>query len=435
MKYLRANLRNNTKETMKRNIYIKMAAAVAAVLCITLFIIANIGTAATEDRQDADTANIDTIPAKPAVMKYGLPIEEFIVAYDTIKPRETLAEVLFGFGFNAQQIHELTQCPDSIFDERKIRPGQACALLRDNDSTAHYFVYETSLKSFVTFDINDKFRAIRHDRPTCWKTSEVAGRVNSSLWTAMEECGTSPQLAVLMSHIFGWSIDFFGIQKDDEFRLIYAQEHVDETPLNNYRIEAASFCASDSTVYAIPFVQDGEELFYNSNGNSLEGAFLKAPLDFYRISSKFSNSRFHPVLKRYRAHHGVDYAAPTGTPVYAIGSGKVIDKGYQARGGGNYVKIRHNSTYTTTYMHLSRFAKGLKVGDTVKQKEVIGYVGSTGLSTGPHLDFRVYENGKPINPLTIKSQPKKPISEQNRAAFNTVCDSLLHRLQAIPLSR
>ena len=251
----------------------------------------------------------------------------------------------------------------------------------------------------------------------------------------MEECGTSPQLAVLMSHIFGWSIDFFGIQKDDEFRLIYAQEHVDETPLNNYRIEAASFCASDSTVYAIPFVQDGEELFYNSNGNSLEGAFLKAPLDFYRISSKFSNSRFHPVLKRYRAHHGVDYAAPTGTPVYAIGSGKVIDKGYQARGGGNYVKIRHNSTYTTTYMHLSRFAKGLKVGDTVKQKEVIGYVGSTGLSTGPHLDFRVYENGKPINPLTIKSQPKKPISEQNRAAFNTVCDSLLHRLQAIPLSR
>jgi murein DD-endopeptidase MepM/ murein hydrolase activator NlpD len=178
-------------------------------------------------------------------------------------------------------------------------------------------------------------------------------------------------------------------------------------------------------------VQEGEELYYNEKGNSLEGAFLKAPLDYYRISSRFTNSRYHPVLKRYRAHHGVDYAAPTGTPVYAIGSGKVIDKGFQANGGGNYVKIRHNSTYTTTYMHLSRFAKGLKVGDMVAQKEVIGYVGSTGLSTGPHLDFRVYENGKPINPLTIKSQPKKPISEENREEFRVVCDSLIHRMQEI----
>ena len=137
------------------------------------------------------------------------------------------------------------------------------------------------------------------------------------------------------------------------------------------------------------------------------------------------------MLKRYRAHHGVDYAAPAGTPVYAIGSGKVIAKAYQAGGGGNYVKIRHNSTYTTTYMHLSRFARGLKVGATVKQKEVIGYVGSTGLSTGPHLDFRVYENGRPVNPLTIKSQPKKPISEANRTAFRHVCDSLVQRLRGI----
>ena len=137
------------------------------------------------------------------------------------------------------------------------------------------------------------------------------------------------------------------------------------------------------------------------------------------------------MLKRYRAHHGVDYAAPSGTPVYAIGNGKVIAKGYQARGGGNYLKIRHNSVYVTTYMHLSRFAKGLKVGSTVKQKEIIGYVGSTGLSTGPHLDFRVYENGRPINPLTIKSQPKKPISEANRAAFSQVCDSLVLKLKGL----
>lgn len=242
--------------------------------------------------------------------------------------------------------------------------------------------------------------------------------------------GVSPAGHCLVSH-FGWTIDFFGLQKQDEFRVIYEQEFVDGKALDNFHILAASFRASDSTYYAIPFVQDGEELYYNERGNSLEGAFLKAPLDFYRISSRFTNSRYHPVLKRYRAHHGVDYAAPAGTPVYAIGSGKVIAKAYQANGGGNYVKIKHNGTYTTTYMHLSRFAKGLKVGSTVKQKEIIGYVGSTGLSTGPHLDFRVYENGRPINPLTIKSQPKKPISEANRAAFSQVCDSLVLKLKGL----
>ena len=369
------------------------------------------------------------------VMKYGLPIDDFDIRYDTIRAKQTIADLLYRLGFNANQIHALTQCPDSIFNVRKIRPGQACALLCKKDSTATpiYFIYEESPKSYITFDILNGYKAERKRKPVEWRQSEVAGFVKSSLWVAMEENSVSPLLAVEMSHIFGWSIDFFGIQRDDEFRIIYAQEFVDENPLNNYRILAASFKASNNLVYAIPFTQDGEELFYNSDGNSLEGAFLKAPLDYYRISSKFSNNRFHPVLKRTRAHHGVDYAAPKGTPVYAIGSGKVIKKDYQANGAGYYLKIRHNSTYTTSYMHLSGYAKGLKEGDYVKQKQVIGYVGSTGLSTGPHLDFRVYENGKPVNPLTIKSQPKMPISEANKEAFAIVCNSLVKRLTSIPV--
>ena len=390
-----------------------------------------------DSQSDADTADAaqgeETV--KEIVMKYGLPIEEFDVKYDTIKPKQTIAELLYGFGFNNNQIHKLTQCPDSIFNVRKIRPGQVCALLCDKDSThtPRYFIYEESPKSYITFDIADNYRAERKRKPVEWRESEVAGTVNSSLWVAMEENGASPLLAVEMSHIFGWSIDFFGIQQGDEFRVIYAQEYVEETPLNNYRIHSASFKASNNLVYAIPFTQAGEELFYNSDGNSLEGAFLKAPLDYYRISSKFSNSRYHPVLKRNRAHHGVDYAAPKGTPVYAIGSGKVIKKAYQANGAGYYLKIRHNSTYTTSYMHLSGYAKGLKEGDYVKQKQVIGYVGSTGLSTGPHLDFRVYENGKPIDPLKIKSQPKMPISEENKDSFAVVRDSLVNRLTNIPI--
>lgn len=376
----------------------------------------------------------DSVQMRDVVYKYGLPIEEFVVKHDTIKPGETLAKVLMDYGLTAKKVYDLTQCPDTVFDVRKVRAGQPYALLADKDTVGmpRYFVYEESAKRYIVFDLMTD-SVMRGEYPSVWIEREVGGEVESSLWNAMVDNGASPQLAVMLSHIFGWTVDFFGVQRGDAFRLIYEQEFVEEKPLQNFRVRAASFCASDSLFYAIPFVQDDEELYYNANGNSLEGAFLKAPLDYYRISSRFTNSRYHPVLRRYRAHHGVDYAAPTGTPVYAIGSGKVIAKGFQANGGGNYVKIRHNSTYTTTYMHLSRFAKGLQVGDMVAQKEVIGYVGSTGLSTGPHLDFRVYENGKPINPLTIKSQPKKPISEENRMAFNILCDSLVNRLSLIDM--
>ncbi|MBR4970977.1 MAG: M23 family metallopeptidase [Paludibacteraceae bacterium] len=370
---------------------------------------------------------------KEKVIKYGLPIEDFSIKCDTLRLNETLTDLLSRFGFTVNDVYKMVQCPDSVFNERRLRPGQICSLLSDTDSiaTPRYLVYEENIKDYVVFDVSNGFSAERKSNPSEWIEREVAGVVNTSLWVSMEENGASPLLAVEMSNIFGWSVDFFGVQNGDEYRLIYTGEYVGETPMNNYRILAASFNTGGSTVYAIPFVQDNEELFYNVDGNSLEGAFLKAPLDYYRITSKFTNSRFHPVLKRYRSHHGVDYAAPTGTPVYAIGSGKVIAKAYQKGGGGNYVKIKHGNGYVTTYMHLSRFAKGLKVGDYVKQKQVIGYVGSTGISTGPHLDFRVHENGKPINPLTIKSQPKKPISKANKEAFNAVADSLVTRLKNI----
>ena len=385
-------------------------------------------------RGRAADATADTLIVKDTLYRYGLPIEEFAIKPDTIRPGQTLAEVLMRYGLSAQKVYSLTQCPDTVFDVRKVRAGQPCALLcaKDSAATPRYFVYQMNIKDYALFDLTTD-SVTRGSHPSEWRERATGGTVESSLWNAMVDSDASPQLAVMLSHIFGWTIDFFGIQKGDSFRLLYEQEYVEELPTNSFRIRAASFCASDSMYYAIPFVQEGEELYYNEKGNSLEGAFLKAPLDYYRISSRFTGSRYHPVLKRYRAHHGVDYAAPTGTPVYAIGSGKVIDKGYQANGGGNYVKIRHNSTYTTTYMHLSRFAKGLKVGDMVSQKEVIGYVGSTGLSTGPHLDFRVFENGKPVNPLTIKSQPKKPISEDNRATFRHVADSLIQRLGEVRL--
>lgn len=376
----------------------------------------------------------DSLEVQEIVYKYGIPVDDYNFDYGVVRPNQSLSTILEKHGLSVSDVYRLSHKSKGIFDVRKIRSGQAYALFTTRDSIPvnTFFVYEIDPRSYVVFDLRGEYEVTLGENPVEWRRKQVRGQVQTSLWVAMGNCNADPQLAVVLANIFGWTIDFFGLQKQDEFRVLYEQEYVNGQGLCNYNILGASFRHADSTYYAIPFVQDEEKLYYNETGNSLEGAFLKAPLDFFRISSRFSNSRYHPVLKRYRAHHGVDYAAPTGTPVYAIGSGRVIAKGYQAKGGGNYLKVKHNSVYTTTYMHLSRFAKGIKVGSTVAQKEVIGYVGATGLATGPHLDFRVHENGKAINPLTIKSQPKKPISKDNMTEFRSVCDSIKALLSEIP---
>lgn len=372
---------------------------------------------------------------KEIIYKYGIPIDDYTIEYSKIKRNQTLSDILEQY-LSGAQIYHLEKKSKGIFDVRTIQANKTCAVFKTKDSIpkAICFVYEKDIKTYVVFDLIGEFNVKVETRASEWRKKELAGRVEESLWLAMREYGANPQLAVVLANLFGWTIDFFGIQKGDQFKVIYEQEYVEDESLQNFNILAASFTHIKDTHYAVPFVQDNEKLYYDSKGHSLRGTFLKSPLDFYRISSRFSNNRFHPVLKRYRPHHGVDYAAPTGTPVYTIGNGKVIARAYQARGAGYYVKIRHNSMYTTTYMHLSRFAKGIRVGAKVKQKQVIGYVGSTGLSTGPHLDFRVYENGKAINPLSMKSQPQKNIHKDSMVKFKAVRDSTIKELKLIPMN-
>ena len=236
----------------------------------------------------------------------------------------------------------------------------------------------------------------------------------------MKESETNPFLAVELSDIYAWAIDFFGIQKGDQFKVIYEEQFVDSQSIGISEIYAAVFTHNGHDFEAYNFEQDSTESYFDNEGNSLRKAFLKAPLRYSRISSRFSHSRMHPVLKIRRPHHGIDYAAPTGTPVVSIGDGKIIKKGYQKRGGGRYVKVKHNSVYTTVYMHFSKFAKGISVGSFVKQGQTIGYVGSSGLATGPHLDFRVYKNGSAINPLRMESPPVEPVADDNKARFEKV---------------
>jgi len=269
------------------------------------------------------------------------------------------------------------------------------------------------------------------EKPVRRERSTVSGEIRSSLWETFMEIEVNPMLALELSDVYQWSIDFFGLQAGDQFKVVYDESFVDSSSVGILNIHAAWFYHAGHEFWAIPFEQDSVVSFFDEEGNSLRKVFLKAPLRFSRISSGFSHSRLHPILKIRRPHHGVDYAAPTGTPVESVGDGKVIAAKWQ-RGGGNYIKIRHNSVHTTAYLHLSRFAKGIRSGVYVKQGDVIGYVGSTGLSTGPHLDFRFYKNGYPINPLKIEAPPVEPIHEDNLADYELVKRSIMAEIKAIP---
>ena len=241
----------------------------------------------------------------------------------------------------------------------------------------------------------------------------------------MKEKNANPMLAVELSEIYAWSIDFFGLQKGDSIRVIYDEYFVDSVSVGIGEIKGGYFRHMDSDFWAIPFVQDSIMDYYDEEGESLRKAFLKAPLRFSRISSRFSHSRLHPILKIRRPHRGVDYAAPTDTPIVAIGDGVVTKKSY-SRGAGNMIKIKHNSVYSTAYLHLSRYGKGIQNGSYVKQGDVIGYVGSTGLSTGPHLDFRFYKNGSAIDPLKVEAPPVDPVREDNLERYTQVRDSIMN---------
>lgn len=414
---------------MKRRKRIIFSSLLVVVLAVLIFMPKEWISSVSLDEVDVT----DSLEVQEIVYKYGIPMNNYDVDFGVVKRNQSLSTILELHGFSIGQIHELAERAKGVFDVRKIKAGQAYALFSTRDSipAPEFFVYESSGQDYVVFDLREGCKVTMGQHEIEMRPKSVKGKVESSLWNAMPNYGADPLLAIKLSDVFAWTIDFFGIAKGDEFRVLYDEEYVEDQSLQNFHVKGAIFTHMGVEYLAIPFDQDGKVSYYDENGKNLERAFLKAPLDFFRISSRFTNSRYHPVLKRYRAHHGVDYAAPVGTPVYTIGDGTVIAKGFQAGGGGNFVKIKHNSVYTTTYMHLSRFEKGLAVGKRVRQKEVIAYVGSTGLSTGPHLDFRVYKNGTPIDPLTVKSEPKESIRDVNMTRFTELRDTVVSQLRRL----
>lgn len=318
---------------------------------------------------------------------------------------------------------------DSVFDVRKMRAGNAYRAYYTRDSLRRldYVVYDENRVSSIVFRVDTLPMVWRYNRPVEIRRMAADATIESSLWNDMQKAGASPLVILSLSDIYAWTVDFFGIQPGDRFRVLYDERVCEGEVIAIDTVRYAEYIRGESVMPAIMFNQkDTGNVYWNEKGESLRRAFLKAPLEFKRISSTFTMHRKHPVHGDVRPHTGVDYAAPTGTPVHAVGDGTVISVGWGG-GGGNTVKIRHNSVYTTAYLHLSKYGPGIKAGVRVTQGQVIGYVGMTGTATGPHLDYRVWKNGTPINPLTMEAPPAVPIREEYKAALDSV--RLLYRAE------
>lgn len=318
---------------------------------------------------------------------------------------------------------------DSVFDVRKMRAGNAYRAYYTRDSLRRldYVVYDENRVSSIVFRVDTLPMVWRYNRPVEIRRMAADATIESSLWNDMQKAGASPLVILSLSDIYAWTVDFFGIQPGDRFRVLYDERVCEGEVIAIDTVRYAEYIRGENVMPAIMFNQkDTGNVYWNEKGESLRRAFLKAPLEFKRISSTFTMHRKHPVHGDVRPHTGVDYAAPTGTPVHAVGDGTVISVGWGG-GGGNTVKIRHNSVYTTAYLHLSKYGPGIKAGVRVTQGQVIGYVGMTGTATGPHLDYRVWKNGTPINPLTMEAPPAVPIREENKAALDSV--RLLYRAE------
>lgn len=362
---------------------------------------------------------------------FGIDADGYETEKCTVERGDTWSKILDSYGIDGQRINRLDKLAADICPLRQIRAGNNYTTFIKGDSTARrldYLVYEKNLTDYVVFEfVGDSVAVSSGVRDVEIRRQKRSATIESSLWGAIIRENLPYALASELEDIYQWTVDFFGIQAGDRFTVIYDEKFIDTLSVGIGQVWGARFDHGGKEIYAIPFKQGDKLRYWEYDGGSLRKQLLKAPLKFTRISSTFSNARYHPILKKYKPHHGVDYAAPAGTPVRAVADGTVIAKGYQGA-AGNMVKIKHPGNLMSGYLHLRGYAKGLAVGKRVSQGEIIGYVGSTGRSTGPHLDFRLWKGGTPINPLKVPQQPAEPIADANRKAFEWVRDRVVAEL-------
>jgi murein DD-endopeptidase MepM/ murein hydrolase activator NlpD len=376
------------------------------------------------------------LPDAPA--RDALPPTE-VITRGALERGDTLASAMSRENIPYSVVHEVSSELSHLYDFRRAQPGQEFRLTQDLDGRVLDFRYMLSDTESLHLDwLNGVYRARREEAKLVPHIARVAGVVTSSLYGALRDLGEGTQLANDFADVFAWDVDFTrAVQPGDEFSILYERMYyVDPEGNEAYagpgRILAARYGGTVGEYTAVYFeTREGQGRYYRPDGSSVEKQFLLAPLRYSRVSSRYSQARRHPILKVTRPHHGIDYAAALGSPVWAVSDGKVI---YRSRAGGfgNLVKIRHANGYVSYYAHLSRFADGLRVGDLVRQKQVIGYVGQTGLATGPHVCFRVAKDGSYVNPARVKSPAAEPIPASLRATFVARRDLLLSELDAGP---
>lgn len=364
---------------------------------------------------------------------YGLRLDELVLKQDTVELSESLGEILGRYNVSSAQLQQIT-AQKEVFDVRKLRAHKPYTIIHQKDSlqTAKGFIYHPNPVDYVAIYFEDSVRVLRAQHPVDTLRHTLTGRIESSLYMSVVDNGGSPQLVNELADVFAWAIDFFGLQTGDFYKVVYTTYEVEGVAAGLGEIETAVFHHAEKDIFAFSFDQGRGLEYFDQEGNSLKRSFLKAPLNFTRISSRFSYSRLHPILKIRRPHLGVDYAAPMGTPVVAVGDG-IVTKAAYSGGAGRMIKVQHNSNYTTAYLHLHSYAKGIKSGTRVKQGQVIGYVGSSGLSTGPHLDFRFYKNGVPVDPLSVDPQPAEPLAAELMSAFKQHSATQKAQLDALVL--
>nr|WP_320050407.1 peptidoglycan DD-metalloendopeptidase family protein [uncultured Desulfuromonas sp.] len=411
-----------TRRQSKQNTTLLLLLASAV---LVVFILLKINSPSPTDSSE------ETITTAPAAFQEPAPEQIIQIQRETIcqsvQPGDTITAIL-GHYFSPQEILVIARQSEDVFPLSQLCAGHPYRIEVENESFVSFYYDINRDDQLIIRQEDGEFFIERKPIPYVVEVEQVGGVIHSSLFETVGQVGETSELAAELMNIFAWDVDFIrDIREGDYFTALVEKRYRDGNLAGYGDLLSAEFNNQGQSFYAFYYNHGDDSGYYNEQGKSLRKAFLKAPLSYTRISSGFTKNRFHPVLNKWKPHLAVDYAAPTGTPIKAVADGTITQKSYD-RNNGNKIRIRHPNDYETTYIHMSRFAKGMKKGKRVRQGEVIGYVGSTGIATGPHLDFRVFHHGTPINPLKIKSEPAKPISTANRADFDQLTARLMQKL-------
>ena len=382
-------------------------------------------------QRPVQTALLSISPIVPEILPQKTP-PELTKTEMSIDRNKTFSEVMQSYGFDSDTIHQIYVSTKDVYNVGKIQAGKVITVVSNDQKEFSRLEYAIDpFQTLVVSKTEDLVKAELLRKSVETRVEEMGGYISGSLYASLARQGEKDELVIHFADIFEWDIDFFkDLKEGDSFKIIFEKKYADGEPYGYGNILAAELTNKGKTYQAIGYSRNGKLEYFSPDGRALKKAFLAAPLKFSRISSGFSRARYHPVLKRSRPHYGIDYAAPAGTPVRTIGNGKVILAGW-AGGAGKTIKVQHDKEIATVYCHLSRFAKGVRVGATVSQGEVIGYVGSTGLATGPHLDFRYLKNGKYINFLSIKSPQATPMGNEEVGQFQIASADIIRKLSLV----